>query len=133
VSDRRTDDRGTAVVEMALVLPLLLMVIFAIVDFGRMYNAQITLTEAARDGARAAVLGTNATTRTQSAAQGLSGVTVTVTGCPAAPAATDDATVVAHYSFEFVTPLAAFMGLIGGGHTASAYPMTGRGVMPCLG
>jgi Flp pilus assembly protein TadG len=117
---------------MALVLPLLLMVIFAIVDFGRMYNAQITLTEAARDGARAAALGANAITRTQSAASPLTGVTPTVTACPAAPAATDDATVVATYPFQFITPLASIMGLFGGA-AASTYTLTGRGVMPCLG
>ena len=33
--------------------PVLLLVIFGIIDFGRMLNAQITLTEAAREGARA--------------------------------------------------------------------------------
>ena len=35
---------------MALVLPLLLFVLFGVIDFGRMLNTQITLTEAAREG-----------------------------------------------------------------------------------
>ncbi len=118
---------------MALVLPILLMVLFAIVDFGRMYNAKITLTEAARDGARAAVLGANATTRTQSAAQGYSPVAVAVTACPAVPTINQDATVVATYQFEFVTPLAAVMNMIGASSVTGTFPLTGRGVMPCLG
>jgi Flp pilus assembly protein TadG len=126
-------DRGGAVVEMALVLPVLLMIVFAIVDFGRMYNAKITLTEAARDGARAAVLGGNATTRTQSAASGLTPVTVAVTSCPASPLSTSDATVVATYPFQFVTPLSAVMGLFGTSTAGGNHTITGRGVMPCLG
>src|SRR5262245_38889036 len=49
-------DHGAAAVEMALLLPLLLLLVFGIIDFGRMLNAQITVTEAAREGARAAVI-----------------------------------------------------------------------------
>src|SRR5438477_589960 len=49
----RTPDRGAAAVEMALVLPLLLFVIFGLIEFGRMLNTQLTLTEAARAGALA--------------------------------------------------------------------------------
>ena len=53
----RRAERGAAAVEMALVLPMLLFVVFGIIDFGRLLNAQITLTEAAREGARAAAMG----------------------------------------------------------------------------
>ena len=53
----RGDERGAVAVEFALVVPLLLMVIFAIVEFGLIYNAQIQVTAAAREGARAAALG----------------------------------------------------------------------------
>ncbi len=49
-------DRGAAAVEFVLVLPVLLLLVFGIVDFGRMLNAQIVVTEAAREGARAAAL-----------------------------------------------------------------------------
>ena len=79
-SDSR--DRGSVAVEFALLLPVLLLLIFGIIDFGRAINDQITLTQAAREGARLASLGysTSAvTTRAQSAATGLSPVTVTVT------------------------------------------------------
>jgi len=37
---------------MALVMPLLLFVIFAIVDFGRAYDTKLQLSQAAREGAR---------------------------------------------------------------------------------
>ncbi len=54
-SDSR--DRGSVAVEFALLLPVLLLLIFGIIDFGRAINAQITLTQAAREGARLASLG----------------------------------------------------------------------------
>ena len=49
-------DRGAAAVEFALLLPVLLLLVFGIIDFGRALNAQITLTQAAREGARIAAL-----------------------------------------------------------------------------
>ena len=79
----RTRDRGAAAVEMALVLPMLLFVVFGLIDFGRMLNTQLTLTEAAREGARAAALGQNADARVQAASTNLRGVTDSVTPCPA--------------------------------------------------
>ena len=48
-------ERGAAAVEMALMLPVLILLIGGIVDFGRAYYTQIMLTNAAREGARAAV------------------------------------------------------------------------------
>lgn len=45
-------DRGAALVEMALVLPLLLMLLLGIVSAGIAYNHQLSLTHAAREGGR---------------------------------------------------------------------------------
>lgn len=52
-----TDERGQAMLEMALVLPLLLLILLGIVDFGRVLLIQQTVTEAARDAARYASIG----------------------------------------------------------------------------
>ena len=46
------DERGTALVEFALVLPLVLMLAFGVVTAGLTYNHKIDLTHAAREGAR---------------------------------------------------------------------------------
>jgi hypothetical protein len=46
------DERGQSLVEMALVLPLLLLLLAGIIDFGRAYNNYIIITNAAREGAR---------------------------------------------------------------------------------
>src|SRR5437763_5086024 len=98
---------------MALVLPMLLFVIFGLIDFGRMLNTQLTLTESAREGARAAALGQSADARVQSTATNLRGVTDTVTTCPPGGSATADAVVVTRTQFSFVTPLAALAPLFG--------------------
>jgi Flp pilus assembly protein TadG len=129
---RRVSDRGAAAVEMAFMLPLLLFVVFGIIDYGRMLNAQITLTEAAREGARAAALGQSATTRVNNASSNLTGVTTTVTSCPTNPTATSDATVTTSYTFQFVTPVPG-LATIFGGTSSGSKTLTGTGVVPCLG
>lgn len=54
---RLRDDRGAAAVEFALVCVLLVMLLVGIVQFGRAYTAQLAVTHAAREGARAAAVG----------------------------------------------------------------------------
>lgn len=52
----RRHKEGTSVVEMAIVLPLLLTLMFAIGEFGIMFTQYQTLINAAREGARTGVL-----------------------------------------------------------------------------
>ncbi|MBY8873680.1 pilus assembly protein [Micromonospora sp. PLK6-60] len=105
---------------MALVLPLLLLLLFGIIDFGRMLNAQLTLTEAAHDAARAASLGGDASARAALVAGDLD-VAVAGGSC-----VDGDAEVTVTHEFRFVTPV----GLIGGGFDGEVR-LSGRGVMPC--
>ena len=42
--------RGQALVEFALALPLLLLLVFGVLDFGRAFQTKIVLTNAAREG-----------------------------------------------------------------------------------
>jgi Flp pilus assembly protein TadG len=51
-----TSDRGQALVETAITLPLLLLVAIGIFEFGRAYQTLQVVTNAAREGARVAVL-----------------------------------------------------------------------------
>ncbi len=53
---RLRNQRGTALLETAITLPIILFVSVAIFEFGRAYQVQQVLTNAAREGARIAVL-----------------------------------------------------------------------------
>jgi Flp pilus assembly protein TadG len=48
----RKDERGQELVEFAIILPFLLLVAFGVLDLGRIFHAAITITNAAREGAR---------------------------------------------------------------------------------
>jgi len=52
-------ERGTAVVEFALIAPILFLLVFGIVEFGRALNYYNDLTQLAGQGARAAVVSHN--------------------------------------------------------------------------
>jgi Flp pilus assembly protein TadG len=131
------EDTGAAAVEFALVLPILLLLIFGIVDFGRLYFTQITLTDAAREGARVLALegaagsgytatqaASDAEARVQDAANGVDGtVTVTTGTCTVG----DPVTVTASTDFSFLTPLPDLANLLG------ITSVSGTGVMRCGG
>ncbi len=138
-------DRGAAAVEFALLLPLLVLLIFGMIDFGRAINAQITITQAAREGARVLALPGGTTigpdglpasqSRAIAAANGL-GLTASnvtdlpdtsatpETGCPTGSGSTgDDAVVKVTYQFTFITPVGSIFG--------PTKTLTAEGVMPC--
>lgn len=104
-----TDDHGAAMVEFAIVASIFFMLVFAIVEFGRGYNAKIELTGAVREGARSLALGQSvgtAETVVQNAAPNLAaGVTFpsTPVGCSAGSAG--NATITAAYSLPYNIPL----------------------------
>ena len=87
MSKRKTEN-GQAVVEFAMILPVLLLILFAILQFGLIFNNYIQVTAAAREGARKAAvsrsLGTSAaetaaTTSAKAAAPGLKQASIGVT------------------------------------------------------
>jgi Flp pilus assembly protein TadG len=131
---RAREDRGAAAVEFALVLPLLLLLIFGIVDFGRAWNMQLALTQAAREGVRSVALadGTDAAQRTRDAAFPVTGITVGITACPATVTASSDAQVTASRTYDYITPISGILNIIGQPSLA-APTITGRGRMRCNG
>lgn len=130
----RHRERGAAAVEMAIVLPLLLLLLGGIVDFGRAFYTKNILTNAAREGARAAssasVVPADITARSQAALNGLtlSRATITPLGVPCTSAT--NAGVRISYSFEWIF-LPAVVGLIG---QSSALPanLTAESRMRCV-
>jgi Flp pilus assembly protein TadG len=99
IARRRRSERGAAAVEFAIVMPLVLLLVCGIVDFGRMLNVQITLSAAAREGARWEALrlptttGVSTASRVVTAAPGVAPAPTTaiVSSCPASPSPTQNA------------------------------------------
>ena len=52
----RADVRGQALLEFALILPILLMLVLGIIEFGRIWNINQMVSDTTREGARRAVL-----------------------------------------------------------------------------
>ncbi len=140
----RSVDDGAAAVEFALVVPLLLLLVFGILDFGRAYQAKMQLTHAAREGVRVWTLTEDvaaATDQTRAVATGLEDpavpgneVSVTVDdpesdGCtPGLPT-----TLTATYQFTYLTPLPDLVASLGCDAFQNPFELTGVGVMRCAG
>lgn len=75
--DRSRGNRGQAVVEFAFILPLLLILVFGITELGRMLMRTNILTQAAREGARAAAVGADSTSAADRATVVLDAANVT--------------------------------------------------------
>ncbi len=52
----KADARGQALLEFALILPILLMLVLGIIEFGRIWNINQMVSDTTREGARQAVL-----------------------------------------------------------------------------
>jgi len=105
---------------------MLLLMVFGIIEFGRAYFVQATISQAAREGVRTlAVGGTVTETRTavRSAATGTvltdAQITVAPSSCATAAAGTSAAVTITY-------PISYLTGFFGNGTV-----LTGRGVMRC--
>jgi Flp pilus assembly protein TadG len=113
---------GQALVEFALVLPVMMLVLLVAIDFGRLFFSYVQITNAAREGAAYGIsapddnAGINAVaqqeTNVQSQSQGSAGtLTVTTTCAPEACATAKTSatrnvvTVTASQPFSFLTPV----------------------------
>ncbi len=52
-------EKGQSMVEFALLMPLLCLILLGIIEFGRVFNAYLVITNASREGARIAVVGSS--------------------------------------------------------------------------
>ena len=140
---RARQEKGAALVETAFVLPIMLLVCVGILEFGRAYQTWQVVTNAAREGARVAILpeypDTSVTTRVRTYLKngGLPAsivddttktkVLITATTIPVDAAGTVTASaarIVVEYPFEFMV-LQPVAQLVVNGSTAGA-PFTMR-------
>ena len=107
----RRRGRGQALVEFALVLPILLLIILGVVDFGRAVYGFNTIGNAARSGGRVAIVSqTDASIKTAAITAAISldtqpsDVTI-VYGCGSPKTIGCIASVTVSYTFRPITPI----------------------------
>jgi Flp pilus assembly protein TadG len=117
---------GQSLIEFALVLPVFLILVLSIVDFGWALRSWITVTNSAREGARLGAVGASCDDIKQRAvdtsANLLTLSDVTVDNCQGDPGTSVVVTVTYHYSF--ITPLGAVLTTFSGGSLPSTITMT---------
>jgi Flp pilus assembly protein TadG len=119
-------ERGAAAVEFAILLPLLLMLVLGTIEFGRAYNAQITLTNAARDGVRYMAIVKDPSGAKTAAANAASSISTTIPTTDVT-LSTDVCTTGTQVTLTIKYNLSTLTGIAG------PFPMTGKGVMLCGG
>lgn len=118
--NRRDGEKGQNLVEFAMVLPIFLILVFAIVDFGMGFHAWITVSNAAREGARIGAVGADEATieaRVVDTASSLAEDDLNITVGNAVPDGEpgEAVTVDVEYDYELITPLSNLLSLFGGG------------------
>src|SRR3954447_11459066 len=64
VRRKRRREEGAALVEFALILPVLVLLLFGLIDFGFIYNDYLQVRQGVRDGARQGAVANFGTTPT---------------------------------------------------------------------
>lgn len=119
-------ERGAAAVEFALLLPLLLMLVLGTIEYGRAYNAQITLTNAAREGVRVMAIGNDPAAAKNAAKTAAAPVSTTIstsdiTLSTEVCSTGNQVTLTINYNLSTITGI------------AGPFPLKGKGVMLCGG
>lgn len=115
------DEHGAAVVEFAIVVPMLLILVMGIIDFGRMYAVAASLQAAVRDGARQGAMSSDLTDATQlgavktrvvNAFQPIGGSALTTASVSVTVDASQNVVVtVSNYTYRPITPIATLIGM----------------------
>ena len=130
------DERGATAVEFAFIMPLLILLVLGIAEFGRAFQVQGTLSAAAREGVRLMALqndpaAARAAVRTAAAsldpAVTNAQITIRLVGstaltCPTIGAGSTAVRLTVDYEMPSLT-----------GFFGSAFDLTGTGVMRCNG
>ena len=127
----RASERGAVAVEFAILAPVLVMLLLGIMEFSRAYNAQASLSAAARESVRVMAISNNASTAKAAAMStavslqpALQDTNITFknldTGTPSC-APGNRITVTISYNLSTMTGI------------AGPFPMKGKGAMLCGG
>jgi len=131
MQQRLREQRGASAVEFALILPLLIVLVIGIAEFGRAFQVQCTLSAAAREGVRTMALQDDqvqAKAMVRSVASSLAPaitdrqIAISPPSCPATYVPGASVRVTITYRMPFLT-----------GFFGSGVDLTGTGVMRCSG
>jgi len=139
IRSKHKNEKGQSLVEFALVLPILVLLILGIIDFGMIFHGYVTVNTAAREGARHGVVekyddenGEEEVVDVERVVDVILGVTGTLPGgdskleilingetayeneevkSPTFPGSGDDMKITVIYDYELITPLPAFTGI----------------------
>lgn len=130
-------ERGAVAVEFALLAPVLIMLLLGIMEFGRAYNVQMSLTNAARESVRSMAISTSATSVSAKQAAALAaannaitfGATLTSANMDFNPSncSVPPGTVVPQITVTVRYTLSTMTGIAG------PFVITGKGTMLCGG
>jgi Flp pilus assembly protein TadG len=128
---RLRSERGASAVEFAFIVPVLIVLVLGIAEFGHAFQVQGTLSAAAREGVRAMALRNDpaeARSVTRNAAASLdpaltdAQITITPATCPTTNGGSTSVRLTIDYPMPFLT-----------GFFGSGVALTGTGVMRCNG
>jgi Flp pilus assembly protein TadG len=103
--------KGQSLVETALVLPVLILILAAIIDFGIMFNNYLLIGNAAREGARSAAIGSTdaqITAKVNQVASLLDSTKLTIVISPngtTGRTSGNPVTVTVKYTYSMITPV----------------------------
>ncbi len=115
---RRRHENGQSVVELALTLPLLLLLICGMIEMGWMASTRLVLDNITREGVRAGIVATSSTDNTAEVVTRITEMkpdyltdtlSITVTYSNPSSFRDGDITVVTTYDLPTLTPLTAFL------------------------
>lgn len=123
---KHNSERGSAAVEFAILLPLLLLLVLGTIEFSRAYNAQITLTNAAREGVRVMAIANDPTAAKTAAKNAAASVSATISNSDItlstnACSSGAQVTLTINYTLSTITGI------------AGPFALAGKGVMLCGG
>lgn len=128
---RRRGETAQSLVEFSLLLPIFLVLVMSVCDFGWALRTYIQITNAAREGARVGVVcpGGNATAAqtqmTNAVVDKSNGILTSTNVTPTAPCSTgQDVVVTVAYDYAYITPLAGIARSLSGNNLPSTLHMT---------
>lgn len=106
----RNENKGQSMVETALVLPIIVLILMGIIDFGFLFNNYLIIDNASREGARTAVIGSTdsvITTTVSNMTSSLVSAKLKTTINPSGASRTkgSQVTVTVEYDYSLITPV----------------------------